>query len=110
MQVNQMENSTEFKMTRGDSESITVVCEQIPFTEGDKITFTMRKFENAKEKELEKVVTEFDEGKAIIEFRPEDTENLTFRKYFYDIEMRRADGMVKTILKGHFEIEWEATY
>ena len=104
------EGIVNFKMTRGDSESLTVTCEELPFTEGDRITFTMRKYQTDPEKVMEKIITEFDEGKAIIEFKPEDTKELRFRRFAYDIEMRRADGMVKTILKGELELDWEVTY
>ena len=99
------------KMTRGDSEGITVSCAQQPFEEGDKITLTMRKSKKDTTKVMQKDVTEFVEGKALIEIAPSDTSNLEFGDYIYDIQMTRADGTVKTIVKpATFTVELEVSY
>ena len=99
------------KMTRGDSESITVTCEERPFAEGDKITMTVKETEYKKEFLFQKEVTEFEDGKAVIEITPEDTKELSFMTYVYDIQLTGADGTVTTIIKpAIFELSKEVTY
>lgn len=98
-------------MTRGDSETITVSCPAIPFATGDKITFTVRKTAASKEKIIEKIITVFDEGKAVIEIAPADTAELRFGSYLYDIQLTRADGTVTTLIKpAAFSVREEVSY
>lgn len=98
-------------MTRGDSESILVSCPQNPFSEGDIITFTVRK-SALSPKVIEKNVTDFTEdGKALIGITPADTAGLLFDSYLYDIQWTKADGTVTTIIKpASFGIEKEVSY
>lgn len=99
------------KMIRGDSEAITVSCEQQPFETGDKVTFTVRKSRKDTTKHIRKDVTEFVEGKALITIDPQDTDNLEFGDYIYDIQITRADGTVKTIVRpAVFTVELEVSY
>ena len=107
------------RMTRGDSETLTVTCEQRPFVEGDILELTMRESKTYPEKVLEKKVSIFEDGKAVIEadacavivFNPEDTSGLKFKEYVYDIQLTQADGTVTTIVKpAAFTIEFEVTY
>ena len=108
MLIDQKNNIT---MTRGDSESITVICEERPFAEGDKITMTVKETEYKKEILFHKNVTEFEDGKAVIEIAPEDTKNLYFAAYVYDIQLTGADGTVTTIIKpAIFELMKEVTH
>ena len=99
-------------MTRGDTEYILVSCPQSPFTEGDCITFTMRRTLRSKEKMMEKQVTVFtEEGKALVHILPADTEKLEFGRYVYDMQLTRADGTVKTIITpAVFHIAEEVSY
>lgn len=106
-----IDSNNNIRMTRGDSESITVSCEQWPFENGDEIRLTVRKSKHNSEKVMEKRVTEFVDGKAIIEIQPADTSHMEFRDYIYDIQMKRADGTVKTIVKpATFTISLEVSY
>ena len=99
------------RMTRGDSETLTVTCEQRPFEEGDILELTMRESKAYPEKVLEKKVSSFEDGKAVIVFNPEDTSGLKFKEYVYDIQLTQADGTVTTIVKpAAFTIEFEVTY
>lgn len=96
------------KMTRGDSETITISCREvslqsgerseIPFENGDQIAFTVRKTAVSKEKLIEKIVTEFEEGKAVIEIASEDTAEMKFGSYLYDIQLKRANGTITTLI------------
>ena len=104
-------SGTDLAMTRGDSESITVKCTSDPFATGDVVTMTVREdVESAIV--LQKVITAFDSGDAVIGILPADTANLTMdTDYVYDIQVVRADGTVTTLIKpSKFTIEEEVTY
>ncbi len=109
MTVKESGGRVNIAMTRGDSENITVRCSE-PFAPGDTVYFTLR--EDAEgELLLQKKVTEFPEGEAILSFLPGDTEPLDFGSYLYDIQVTRADGTVTTIIRpSRFTLEEEVTY
>lgn len=98
-------------ITRGDNETVTVSCDDRPFVEGDKITFTVRK-SIYERKKIVKTITEFTEdGKAIIEFLPKDTNNLAFGGYVYDVQLEDENGIVTTIIKpSSFVVGQEVSY
>lgn len=106
----------DISMIRGDTESLRVsVKEQygdkIFLSSGDTIYFTVKK--NSKEEEvlIQKVVEVFDNGEAVISIDPEDTKQLEFRTYYYDIQLNRTNGDVKTVISASkFKIESEITY
>jgi len=98
-------------MTRGDSESLTVRCPQLPFENGDAVCLTLR--EDAESAiALQKVVTAFtDEGEAVIGIDPADTAPLAFGDYVYDVQLTRADGTVTTLVPiARFTLTEEVTY
>lgn len=104
-------------MIRGDSESITVSCcdasgNQIPFSAGDTIYFTIKTSTGTDQKLMQKTVTQFTEdGRAVIAILPEDTKNLGFRAYVYDVQWTKADGTVTTIIPpSSFTVGSEVTY
>lgn len=103
-------------MIRGDTEALQVKLQKEDGTpyfleEGDIIYFTVKSSPRTEEKLLQKVITEFVDGVALITIEPEDTKELNFRKYQYDIQWTRADGTVKTIVPvSNFVIEEEITY
>ncbi len=107
---------TSISMIRGDSESIVVSCRDIngnpvPFEPGDTVYFTVKETVNTDVKLLQKQVTEFENGKAIIEILPEDTKHLRFQSYVYDIQLTKAGGVVTTIIPpSKFRVEGEVTY
>lgn len=65
---------------------------------------------------LQKVVSEFDDdGRAIINILPEDTERIHIENgretYKYDIQLTRADGTVTTIVPAsNFVVEEDVTH
>lgn len=93
------------EMTRGDNADFLVTLTQrigtekvaIPITDGSLICFTVKRNEHAAVL-LQKRITEFDDGKAWIRLRPEDTKPLAFGGYLYDIEYVAPDGRVTTII------------
>lgn len=107
---------TNISMIRGDSEVIKVSCRNesgvdFPFTEGDIVYFTVKRSVYTEEKILQKIVTEFTEGAALITILPEDTRELKIGAYYYDIQLNRANGQVKTIIPpSRFTINAEVTY
>ena len=109
-------NGTDLAMIRGDSESITLSLKDgaavIPFVTGDTVYFTVKGSPIVDEIALQKIVTEFNEdGNCIIEIAPNDTKDLEFRSYVYDIQLNRLDGTVTTIVPcSKFAILQEVTY
>ena len=100
---------TKMSMVRGDSESITVRC-SAGFSAGDKITFTVRE-DVESPIALQKEVTEFPTGDAVISIDPSDTSGLDFGDYVYDIQWTTAGGAVTTIVeKSRFTLREEVTY
>lgn len=107
---------TNISMTRGDSEAIKVTVKDtlgntIPLVTGDTIHFTVRENILGKTKIIEKIITDFDDGKALITIDPQDTNNLRFAVYVYDIQLTRENGSVKTIIPpSQLLITGEVTY
>lgn len=105
---------TNLIMTRGDSENIAISCEvdgKQFIEDGDTVYFTIKKSTRTKEKLFQKVITVFSNNNAIVEFRPEDTKDLPYGSYRYDIQVTKSNGVVKTIVKpSSFVIEEEVTY
>lgn len=97
------------KMTRGDSETIRVAVNGYTMQTGDKLEMTVRR-RIGSPPVLHKVVTDFPENSAIITIFPEDTSELSFGKYVYDLQLT-YDGEVKTIVTpSAFEIGEEVTH
>jgi len=107
---------TNISMVRGDSESLTVRLfdedgDQVNFETGDTVYFTVRYELGDSDTTIQKVVTGFINGEAIINLNPDDTSDLYFRTYVYDIQWSKADGQVKTIVPASdFKILAEVTY
>ena len=109
---------TNISMTRGDSEGIKVTVKDtlgnvVPLVTGDTIYFTVREnILNKQRKIIEKIITEFDDGEGINNnLNPQDTNDLRFASYVYDIQLTRENGTVKTIIPpSQFIITGEVTY
>ena len=101
---------TNITMTRGDTETLTVRCSE-PFCEGDEVTMPVREDADSPV-ELQKTVTEFGaDGEAVIVLDHEDTAALPFGTYRYDIQVTRATGAVRTLVKpAKFTLTEEITY
>lgn len=102
-------------MTRGDTLTVTVTCikdgNPYELIEGDIIYLTVKDSVYTEDIIIQKKVTEFTKGKAIIEIEPNDTNDLSYGKYKYDIQLTFSDGKVKTIITpSDFNIEGEVTY
>lgn len=109
-------NGTNISMIRGDSETVTVSCTDIDgadllFSDGDIIYFTIKENTKTEIKILQKIITDFTDGKAIIEINPSDTKPLKYQTYVYDVEWVNSVGRVTTIVPpSKFVISDEVTY
>lgn len=107
---------TNISMIRGDSENITISLKDVNgdnlyFEDGDTLFLTVKDSVNTDIITLQKIVNTFQDNQAIIEIKPEDTKNLKFKDYVYDIQLNKINGYVKTIIPpSKFTIEGEVTY
>lgn len=105
------------QITRGDYDIIPFVRKDsngniitdIP----EKVYFTVKKDANDKDallqKRLNDGITIDDDFNYNIEFKPDDTNNLQFGTYVYDICIKNGDRP-STIHKGYFEVTYEVTH
>lgn len=107
---------TNLHITRGDTEGIIVrvideAGEDVSLGSGDVVEFTVRRSASHPEKMIHKVINTFENGEALITLYPEDTDDLPFGNCTYDIQLTRANGDVKTIVKpSKFVIGTEVSY
>ena len=106
-------------MIRGDSAELLVSCKQEDgtvrkFETGDNIYFTVKQYTNVDEIILQKKITSFIDGAALISILPEDTKGLMFVERLvlkYDVQLSARDGRVMTIVPPNdFIVEGEVTF
>lgn len=88
------------EITRGDSGSFVVAANQYSFEDGDTVIFSARRKPGLGEAQIEKAVTEFRSGKAIVNLLPEDTRDLNPGRYYYSVRIVRPDGWTRTFIMG----------
>lgn len=100
------------KLTRGDTARLTVPIINLAnngeytMESGDILYFTVKKTAKDSDFLFQKSVT----GSNSIHIRPEDTANLSFGKYKYDVQLTTATGDVYTVIEpSTFEIMEEIT-
>ena len=103
-------NGTELSMYRGDTENITVEIDGVVLDTGDTIYFTVKKSIYTNVKSLQKVITTFTNGKALISLDPADTDELEYGTYAYDIQWTKADNSVITLLQSNITLLGEVTW
>ena len=98
-------------MIRGDSGVFTITNTDtngtpVELTDADVLTFTIRRAARNPAIVLQKNI-----AGGELDIKPADTEGLTFGAYVYDIELKRADGYVDTVIPPHeFLLMEEVTY
>lgn len=98
-------------MIRGDSGVFTISITDtdgspVELIGGDVLTFTLRRAARNPAIVLQKIIADGE-----LDIKPADTEGLTFGAYVYDIELKRADGYVDTVIPPHeFLLMEEVTY
>lgn len=100
-------------LTRGDSFACEVGMMRgktayVP-QEGDSVRFALKRkmFTPDKGNYIDQkplVVKAIPTDTLILRLEPEDTKNLRFAVYAYDIEITFSDGSVDTFIKGDFEV------
>ena len=97
--------SLKFKRLDAQGQAIT--------TEADEVYFTVKKSYNDTDFILQKTLSDmtFDnDGTYHISILPEDTEDLMYGKYVYDLEVLVGTDYKKTIAIGDFIIKEEVTF
>lgn len=101
------------KLTRGDTAKFSVSVTNDLFGEDyvvspeDKFTLTIKKRVKDEVYLLQKIVF----GTTFFHIKPEDTQDFSFGKYVYDVQLNTSDGDVYTIIEpSTFEILSEVTY
>lgn len=75
-------------------------------SEGDELTFTLKKDPTETTSLLQKTITN-----NLLEIKPEETESLDYGRYCYDIQLKKSDGTVETIIPLHiFKATKEVTF
>ena len=106
-------NGTKISMTRGDTMQAQVEIfdtsgEPYVVQEGDRIRFAMK---DRSKRSCDQILLykEIPNSTLVLTLRPEDTENLPYGEYGYDIEITMATGIVDTFIpEGTLELKWEA--
>lgn len=104
-------DNNNISMIRGDSGVFTITITDtngnpVELTESDVLTFTLRRAARNPAIVLQKTI-----AGGELDINPADTEGLTFGAYVYDIELKRADGYVDTVIPPHeFLLMEEVTY
>lgn len=98
-------------MTRGDTAELKLSITDstgAPYMvkPEDSILFTIKKSTDDKDVIIQKAVKE---GKITI--KPEETRTLPYGTYVYDVELRRADDFISTVITPHiFKLCEEVTF
>jgi hypothetical protein len=79
------------------------------FTDADDLTLTVRRNANSSRILIEKKPV-LDDGLAVFTIDPQDTQELKFGVYKYDVQLIQSDGTVTTIIKySDFNVTEEVT-
>lgn len=98
------------EITRGDTGIIEFIPDNYEFSDGDILFFTVKDDVYSEEYLFQKEIDIFIDNKAIIMISPDDTKDLDFNTYFYDIQINTADGSVNTVIeKSKFKVKEEIT-
>lgn len=98
-------------LTRGDSASFEIDIKDADdkdfiFTQDFTLIFTVKKYCDSKFNLIQKTLS----NSILLELSPEDTSNLPFGEYFYDVELRTHDKIYTVITPHKFILEAEVTY
>lgn len=95
---------------RKDTASLTIALDNYKLTDGDRVTFTIAREVEEQTPLVQKVITTFDDGIAVINLMTGDT-NLEIGTYKYDIQLDLADGRRDTIIgPAKFKVIGGVTY
>lgn len=104
------------RIIRGDSKTFTFQRKnkngEVIVEKPDKMYLTIKQNEYEKQALIQKIFDDgirFENSTYYVDFVPEDTDDLSFGEYVYDIEIINGD-VKKTIKKDTFIIESEVTH
>lgn len=98
-------------MIRGDSgifkiDVTDIAGNVVALDDNDVLTFTLRRATRSPTIVLQKTITD-----GMLTIHPADTEKMEFGMYVYDVELKRINGFVDTIIPPHkFQLLEEVTY
>lgn len=98
--------TNDISFTRGDTHSIKVTVPKRQFLATDVVQMTVRKSIGGAIL-LHKYAT-INDGVAYFSIAHDDTKDIPFGSYVFDVELT-YDNNVATVVKGRFELTWEAT-
>ena len=102
----------EVRLTRGDNADINVLITDLngdtySLQEGDKLLFTIKR--NCKTAEI--IIQKDISADQVISLEHNDTKDLDYGSYVFDVQCTLADGQVYTVIEPHpFIIEKEVTF
>lgn len=105
-------NSDTYKITMvvKDTGTLTLSIKNYVLDSGDEVIMSIDKERENKNPLIQKRVTEFTDGKAVITLTAEDTD-VNPGDYYYDIQVNTADGRVDTVVgPAKFKFEGGMTY
>lgn len=109
----------DFEFTRGDTKVFKFKLtdknkEDISLTPGDKLYLTVKQTPNSKKVEIQKTLDNGivlkDDGYYYVTISAEDTANMAYGTYGYDIEIKTMTGIVQTLIIGSITLTEEYTF
>ena len=88
------------KLTRGDTARIAITInnllnQEYSIGKEDSLTLTIKK----KVKDIEPLLQKIVKGTTLFHIKPEDTNDFSFGKYVYDVQLTLSNGDVYTIIE-----------
>lgn len=110
----------DFEFSRGDTKKFKfrlkdAVGKNLKLGSNDKLYVTFKKNSNSKEIVIQKklgngIELNEEDGYYHVTLNSEDTANLDYGTYGYDIELKTSDGLVKTLIIGSITLTEEYTH
>ena len=98
-------------MVRGDDDSFTVSRPGLPFQEGDTVYFTVKSSPLHTSPILQKIITDFVDGEAVIYVASQDTKGMDYGYYYYDVRLVTSDNKIHTVMgPAWFVLKEEITF
>lgn len=109
----------DFEFPRGDTKAFKFKLtdskgEELVLASTDKLYFTVKKSSSSKkiafQKTLANGIVKKDDGFYYVTINSDDTANLNYGDYGYDIEIKTGTGIVKTLVIGSITLTEEYTF
>lgn len=96
------------KLTRGDSAVIDLTLKGYELQDEDVVVLTIKKDVNTTTSILQKTL---DNDLMQFTLSHDDTKNITYGNYVYDVQITTSNGQVYTVITPHtFKLEAEVTF